>query len=94
MPKPIIVGAVLYDPKVSVIWDIIREFFEENHCPIDVVFYTNYEQQSEALMQGHIAIAWNSPLAETLNGAEPGELIEFEAGGRTEMIEVVGVAAG
>ena len=63
MDKPILVGAVLYTPKVSVIWDIIREFFEENHCPLDVVFYTNYELQVHALVQGHIDIAWNSPLA-------------------------------
>ncbi|CAN5887984.1 phosphate/phosphite/phosphonate ABC transporter substrate-binding protein [soil metagenome] len=63
MAKPIVVGAVLYDPKVSVIWDIIREFFEENGCPMDVVFYTNYEMQVEALIDGHIDIAWNSPLA-------------------------------
>ncbi|MGF1473470.1 MAG: phosphate/phosphite/phosphonate ABC transporter substrate-binding protein [Rubrobacteraceae bacterium] len=63
MAKPIIVGAVLYDPKVSVVWDIIREFFEENGCPIDVVFYTNYELQVEALINGHLDMAWNSPLA-------------------------------
>src|SRR5215467_13781947 len=63
MDKPILVGAVLYNPKVSVIWDIIGEFFQENGYPIDVVFYTNYELQVEALLKGHIDIAWNSPLA-------------------------------
>jgi ABC-type phosphate/phosphonate transport system substrate-binding protein len=61
--NPLIVGAVLYDPKVSVIWDIIREFFEANGCPIDVVFYTNYELQNTALLDGHLDLAWNSPLA-------------------------------
>lgn len=60
---PIIVGAVLYDPKVSVIWDIIRDFFEANGCPMDVVFYTNYELQNTALLDGHLDVAWNSPLA-------------------------------
>jgi ABC-type phosphate/phosphonate transport system substrate-binding protein len=63
MDKPILIGAVLYDPKVSVIWDIIGEFFHANGCPIDVVFYTNYTLQVEALLKGHIDIAWNSPLA-------------------------------
>jgi phosphonate transport system substrate-binding protein len=63
MDKPILMGAVLYDPKVSVIWDIIGTFFQENDCPIDTVFYTNYELQVEALLKGHIDIAWNSPLA-------------------------------
>jgi ABC-type phosphate/phosphonate transport system substrate-binding protein len=61
--KPIIVGAVLYDPKVSVIWEIIRNFFEENNCPMDVVFYTNYELQNKGLLDRHLDIAWNSPLA-------------------------------
>lgn len=63
MEKPIVVGVVLYDPKVAVIWDIIRDFFESRKCPVDTVFYTNYELQVEALIQGHVDIAWNSPLA-------------------------------
>lgn len=61
--KPVLVGAVLYDPKVSVIWDIIGDFFAEHGCPIDIVFYTNYELQVDALAKGHIDVAWNSPLA-------------------------------
>ena len=32
-------------------------------CPIDVVFYTNYELQVDALLTADIDIAWNSPLA-------------------------------
>lgn len=63
MAGSIVVGAVLYDPKVSVIWDIIRDFFEENGCPIDVVFYTNYRMLVEALLEHHVDVAWNSPLA-------------------------------
>ncbi|GIW78538.1 MAG: hypothetical protein KatS3mg105_0345 [Gemmatales bacterium] len=63
MKKPILVGAVLYDPKVSVIWDIIAEYFAHNGCPIDTIFYTNYELQVQALLAGSIGIAWNSPLA-------------------------------
>jgi ABC-type phosphate/phosphonate transport system substrate-binding protein len=63
MGRPIILGAVLYDPKVSVIWDIIREYFEASGCPMDVVFYTNYELQVGSLLKGHIDVAWNSPLA-------------------------------
>jgi phosphonate transport system substrate-binding protein len=61
--RPILVGAVIYDPKVSVIWDIITRFFVANDCAMDCVFYTNYELQVEALLAGHIDIAWNSPLA-------------------------------
>jgi phosphonate transport system substrate-binding protein len=61
--RPVLVGAVIYDPKVSVIWDIIKDFFRAEGCPIDCVYYTNYELQVRALIQGHIQIAWNSPLA-------------------------------
>jgi len=63
MTKPIILGAVLYDPKVSVIWDIIRDYFEQKGFPMDVVFFTNYELQVQSLINGHLEIAWNSPLA-------------------------------
>jgi ABC-type phosphate/phosphonate transport system substrate-binding protein len=61
--SPVVVGAVLYDPKVSVIWEIIRDFFEAQGVPMDVVFYTNYETQVRALLGGHLDVAWNSPLA-------------------------------
>ncbi len=63
MARPVRVGAVLYDPKVSVIWDIIRTFFESQSVPIDVVLYKNYDLQVSALIDGAIDIAWNSPLA-------------------------------
>jgi phosphonate transport system substrate-binding protein len=63
MSKPVLIGAVIYDPRVSVIWDIIREFFSEQNCPIDVVYYTNYELLVQALKADHIDMAWNSPLA-------------------------------
>ena len=63
MPSPIRVGAVMYDPKVSVIWEIIRRFFETEGVPIDVTFYSTYELQVSALLDDAIDIAWNSPLA-------------------------------
>jgi ABC-type phosphate/phosphonate transport system substrate-binding protein len=61
--RPILVGAVIYDPKVAVIWEIIARFFESAGCHIDCVFYTNYGLQVDALVQRQIDIAWNSPLA-------------------------------
>lgn len=63
MGRPLVVGAVMYDPKVSVIWEIIRDFFESKGCPIDLSFYNTYERQVTALLDGNIDIAWNSPLA-------------------------------
>src|SRR3954462_819664 len=61
--KPIGGGAVIYDPKVTVIWGIIRDFFEQQGRPIDVSFYANYELQVDALLERRIEVAWNSPLA-------------------------------
>jgi len=61
--RPLNVGAVMYDPKVSVIWDIIRNFFESQACPIDVAYYSTYEAQVTGLLDRTIDIAWNSPLA-------------------------------
>ena len=61
--RPVVVGAVLYDPKVSVIWEIIRDFFQKNGVPITVQLYANYDLQNSALLKGEIEIAWNSPLA-------------------------------
>ena len=63
MDRPLKVGAVMYDPKVSVIWEIIRSFFESQGSPIDVAFYSTYELQVGGLLDRTIDIAWNSPLA-------------------------------
>ena len=63
MARPLMVGAVMYDPKVSVIWEIIRNFFDDQGVPIDVTFYSTYELQVSALLDNAIQIAWNSPLA-------------------------------
>lgn len=37
-------------------------------------------------------IAWTAPLAEALEGAEVGEVVEFEAGGRVQQIEVIALS--
>jgi phosphonate transport system substrate-binding protein len=63
MTARLTVGAVMYDPKVSVIWEIIRDFFDSQGCPIDTAFFSTYELQVDRLMNRTIDIAWNSPLA-------------------------------
>lgn len=57
------VGAVIYDPKVTVIWGIIADFFKNEGLEIECVFYKDYEGQVDGLMNKEIDIAWNSPLA-------------------------------
>jgi ABC-type phosphate/phosphonate transport system substrate-binding protein len=61
--QPVIVGAVVYAPQVVTIWDIIKDFFDAHGCPMDYVFYSNYEMQVRALIAGKLDVAWNSPLA-------------------------------
>ena len=38
-------------------------YFGRHGLDFDYVLYTNYERQVEALLAGHIDVAWNSPLA-------------------------------
>src|SRR5215813_9176640 len=63
MSKPIIVGAVAYDPKVVTIWELIREYFDKAGVANDFVLFSNYEAQVNALLGGFIDIAWNTNLA-------------------------------
>jgi transcription elongation GreA/GreB family factor len=39
-------------------------------------------------------IAWTAPLAKALEGAEPNDAVELDAGGRRETITVVSIASG
>src|SRR3977135_1511710 len=61
--ETILLGAVAYDPKVLTIWEGIREHFQEQGVPMDFALFSNYERQVEELLNGHIDIAWNTPLA-------------------------------
>lgn len=63
MTKPILMGAVAYDPKVVPIWDGIREYLQEAGPGMDYVLFSNYEAQVDALVSGFIDIAWNTNLA-------------------------------
>jgi ABC-type phosphate/phosphonate transport system substrate-binding protein len=58
-----LVGAVVYDPKVVTIWNIITDFFGAQGYAMDCIFYNSYELMVDALVADHIQIAWNSPLA-------------------------------
>lgn len=56
-------GAVAYDPKVVTIWEGFKKYFIEHGLYFDYVLYSNYEQLIRALFEGHVQVAWNSPLA-------------------------------
>lgn len=63
MSAPLILGAVAYDPKVVTIWEGFRVWLRRRGFEFDFVLYSHYERQVEELLDGHIDIAWNSPLA-------------------------------
>ena len=57
------VGAVIYAPRVTVIWELIDKFYKEHGAEIEPVFFKDYKLQVDALVNGDIDLAWNSPLA-------------------------------
>jgi len=59
----VMVGAVVYDPKVVPIWEGIREYFADAPVGMDFVLFSNYEAQVDALLDGRIDIGWNTNLA-------------------------------
>lgn len=62
-PAEIVIGCVAYCPEITAIWDGMKNYFLSSGVKFDYVLYTSYEAQVEALIRGHIDIAWNGPLA-------------------------------
>src|SRR5215472_1946877 len=59
----LLLGAVAYDPKVVTIWEGFKAHFARHGLHMDYLLFSNYERQVEALIDGQIHVAWNSPLA-------------------------------
>jgi phosphate/phosphite/phosphonate ABC transporter binding protein len=57
------IGAVAYAPKVVTIWEGMREFLHSRGLQTEYVLYSSYPTLVDALVGGHIDIAWNTPLA-------------------------------
>ena len=63
-PKGVVrIGIVAYAPKVVTIWEGIKEYLRGQGFNADYVLYSNYPALVEALVEGHVDIAWNTPLA-------------------------------
>lgn len=63
MSRRFTLGAVAYAPKVVTIWEGFKDYFSKEKFDFDYVLYSNYESQVEAMFEGNIDVAWNSPLA-------------------------------
>lgn len=47
--KKIKVGAVIYAPRVTVIWEMIEKYYKDNGLEIEPVFFKDYKLQVDAL---------------------------------------------
>ena len=72
MSTPLIVGSVAYTPNVVTIWEGIREYFAGGPAEMDFVLCSNYGRQVDALLAGHVDIAWNTNLAWVRTVAQTG----------------------
>jgi len=61
--RPVLIGAVAYDPKVVTIWESMRDYFGGAGVPTDYILFSNYEAQVDALFARTIDIAWNTNVA-------------------------------
>jgi phosphate/phosphite/phosphonate ABC transporter binding protein len=56
------IGAVAYSPDSVTIFRALRHYFVKNQLPVEFVLYSTYDGLNEALAQGQVDLAWNSPL--------------------------------
>jgi phosphonate transport system substrate-binding protein len=59
----VLIGAVAYSDSITSIWEGMKKYFVRSDVNMDFVLFTSYERQLEALLSGHIDIAWNGPIA-------------------------------
>jgi len=57
------IGIVAYAPKVVTIWEGIKDYLHGQGFNADWILYSNYPALVEALVDGQVDIAWNTPLA-------------------------------
>ena len=57
------IGIVAYAPKVVTIWEGITDYLRGQGLNADWILYSNYPALVEALVDGQVDIAWNTPLA-------------------------------
>lgn len=62
-PRQLLVGAVVYHPRVVTVWEGFRAYFWAHGLEVDYVLFSNYERLVEALLEGVVDIAWNTNTA-------------------------------
>ncbi len=62
--RPLMIGATAADPKRAVfIWNAIRKYFNEAGLETEYALYSTYDALCTAVLDGHVDIAWNAPMA-------------------------------
>lgn len=62
--RPLMIGATAADPKRAVyIWNAIRKYFNEAGLETEYALYSTYDALCAAVLDGHVDIAWNAPMA-------------------------------
>ncbi len=59
----ILLGAVAYDAKVLTLWEAMRDHFRAQGVALEFALFSSYERQVEALLGGHLDVAYDDPLA-------------------------------
>ncbi len=63
-PRPLMIGATAADPKRAVfIWNAIRKYFNEAGLETEYALYSTYDALCGAVLDGHVDVAWNAPMA-------------------------------
>jgi phosphonate transport system substrate-binding protein len=90
--RPLRLGGVAYSPDAVTVWRGIRVYFARQGMPIDFVLYSDYDSLIQALRDGQVDIAWNSPLAHArfhlLSGGQSQTLVmrDVDRGYRSKLI--------
>ncbi len=62
--RPLMIGATAADPKRAVfIWNAIRKYFNGAGLETEYALYSTYDALCAAVLDGHVDIAWNAPMA-------------------------------
>lgn len=74
----VVMGCVCYDPAINEIWSGIKGYLIGKGVPFDYILFTNYEAQVRSLVNGHIDVAWNGPIAHVMTEQlAPGNVVSL-----------------
>ncbi|MFO0755495.1 MAG: PhnD/SsuA/transferrin family substrate-binding protein [Byssovorax sp.] len=59
----LLLGAVARDPRVLTFWEAMREHLRGHGITLDFALFSSYERQVDALLGGHVEVAFDGPLA-------------------------------